>query len=103
MFPIRDDQPRYSTPYVNSFLIGLNLLIFIGEWALDPRSLNALVYQFGVIPAHLTGLLSGSPEYSLLAVAIPFFTSMFLHRSWMHVIGNMWFLYIFGDDIEDYL
>jgi membrane associated rhomboid family serine protease len=103
MLPLRDDQPRYSTPWVNSFLIGLNLLIFLGEAVLDPRSLDLLIHQFGVVPSHAAALLAGSPRYSLLAVALPFFTSMFLHGSWMHVIGNMWFLYIFGDNVEDYL
>ena len=103
MIPIRDDQPRYSTPYINSFLIGLNLLIFLFEASLDPASLKALIYQLGIVPAHLTAFLSGSPNYSPLAIALPFFASMFLHGSWMHVIGNMWFLYIFGDNVEDYL
>src|SRR6266851_1609543 len=103
MIPLRDDQPRYSTPYINSFLIGLNLLIFLFESSLDPQSFKALVDQLGIVPAHLTALLSGSPRYSSLGIALPFFTSMFLHGSWMHVIGNMWFLYIFGDNVEDYL
>jgi membrane associated rhomboid family serine protease len=106
MFPIRDDQPRSSTPYVTYFLIGLNLVIYFFEWMLqvsDPASLKTLVYQFGVVPSHLSALLSGSPRYPLVAVVLPFFTSMFLHGSWMHVIGNMWFLYIFGDNVEDYL
>ena len=103
MIPLRDDQPRYSTPYINSFLIGLNLLIFLFESWLDPDSLRVLVDQLGIVPAHLTAFLTGSPNYSPLAIALPFFTSMFLHGSWMHVIGNMWFLYIFGDNVEDYL
>jgi membrane associated rhomboid family serine protease len=103
MLPIRDDQPRYSTPVVTRFLIVLNVLIFLMEWGLDPKSLNSVVHQFGVVPYHSAVFLSGSPRYSLLAVVLPFFTSMFLHGSWMHVIGNMWFLYIFGDNVEDYL
>jgi membrane associated rhomboid family serine protease len=103
MLPLRDDQPRYSTPWVNSFLIGLNLVIFFFEAALDPRSLDALIHQFGVVPSHLAGFLAGSPKYPLPAVVLPFFTSLFLHGSWLHVIGNMWFLYIFGDNVEDYL
>jgi membrane associated rhomboid family serine protease len=103
MLPIRDDQPRYSTPWLNYFLIGLNLLIFLFEATLDPRSLELLIRQFGVVPSHLSLLLAGSPKYSLLAVLLPFFSSMFLHASWMHVLGNMWFLYIFGDNVEDYL
>jgi membrane associated rhomboid family serine protease len=103
MLPLRDDQPRYSTPWVNSFLIGLNLVIFFFEFTLDPRSLELLIRQFGVVPAHLASFLSGSPRYSLPAVVLPFFTSMFLHGSWLHVLGNMLYLYIFGDNVEDYL
>lgn len=103
MLPIRDDQPRYSTPWVTWFLIALNLLIFFFEATLDRRSLNILISQFGLVPSHLAAFLAGSPRYSLPALALPFLTSMFLHGSWMHVIGNMWFLYIFGDNVEDYL
>lgn len=103
MLPIRDDQPRYSTPWVTRFLIVMNLLIYLFEATLDPRSLNTLVRQFAVVPSHLAALLAGSPKYSLAAVVVPFFTSLFLHASWMHVLGNMWFLWIFGDNVEDYL
>jgi membrane associated rhomboid family serine protease len=103
MLPLRDDQVRYSTPWVNYFLIGLNLAIFFFEASLDRRSLNVLIGEFGVVPGYLSAFLAGSPEYPLLLVVLPFFTSLFLHGSWMHVIGNMWFLYIFGDNVEDYL
>src|SRR5580658_3995233 len=103
MLPLRDDQPRYSTPWVTYFLIGINLLIFFFEATLDPQSLDLLIRQFGVVPSHLAAFLSGSPRYPLPAVVLPFFTSMFLHGSWLHVIGNVWFLYIFGDNVEDYL
>ena len=103
MLPLRDDQPRFSTPWVNYFLIGLNLVIFFLEWSLDPRSLELLARQFGVVPSHVGMFLSGSPKYPFVAIVLPFFTSLFLHGSWMHVIGNMWFLYIFGDNVEDYL
>ena len=103
MLPLRDDQPRYSTPYVTYFLIALNLLIFLFESMLDPASLKGLIYQLGIVPEHLTAFLAGSPKYPLIAVVLPFFTSMFLHGGWLHVIGNMWFLHIFGDNIEDYL
>ena len=103
MFPIRDDQPRYSTPFVNWFLIVLNILIYLFQSMLDPRSSELFAREFGVVPSHLTAFLAGSPNYTLATVLVPFFTSMFLHASWMHVLGNMWFLYIFGDNIEDYL
>ena len=103
MIPIKDDQPRYSTPYVNTFLIAINILVYLFQSLLDPRSGELFARQFGEVPAHLAAFVSGSPRYSLPEVVLPFFTSMFLHGSWMHVLGNMWFLYIFGDNIEDYL
>jgi membrane associated rhomboid family serine protease len=103
MIPIRDDQPRFSTPYVTYFLIGLNLVIFLFEASLAPQSFKALLFQLGMIPAHVTAVLSGGNHVGLTAAFLPALTSMFLHGSWMHVIGNMWFLWIFGDNIEDYL
>jgi membrane associated rhomboid family serine protease len=103
MIPLRDDQPRFSTPFVTYFLIGLNSVIFLFESALTPESFKTLLYQFGMISANITGYLSGSGRLGLAAVLLPALTSMFLHGSWMHVIGNMWFLWIFGDNIEDHL
>ena len=103
MIPVRDDQPRFSTPYVTYFLIGLNLLIFLFEATLTPHNFKVLLFQLGMIPANITGLLSGTHGPGLTAAFLPTLTSMFLHGSWMHVIGNMWFLWIFGDNIEDYL
>ena len=94
MFPIKDDQPRYSTPYVNGFLIALNILVYLFQSSLDPRSYELFARQFGVVPSHLAALLAGSPKYSLGAIIVPFFTSMFLHAGWMHVLGNMWYLYV---------
>lgn len=103
MIPIRDDQPRFSTPYVTYFLIGLNLVIFLFEASLAPQSFKDLLFQLGMIPADITGVLTGTGGVGLTAAFLPALTSMFLHGSWMHVIGNMWFLWIFGDNIEDYL
>ena len=106
MIPLRDDQPSLSTPFVNYFLIALNILVFLFELAVGSQSrgdLNALMYQFGVVPTHEVALLSGTPTFSPTAALLPMLTSMFLHASWGHVIGNMWFLWIFGDNIEDYL
>ncbi len=106
MIPIRDDQPVFSKPYVNYFLIALNILIFVFEYLLGKQSqgqLNALIYTFGVVPRNVVGALGGSAHFNPLAGFIPILTSMFLHAGWLHVIGNMWFLWIFGDNIEDYL
>jgi membrane associated rhomboid family serine protease len=107
MFPIRDDQPRFSTPYVNYFIIALNVFIYLffelpvklqGE-----RYFSALVFEFGFVPQHLVRALEGSPNYSISASLVTVFTSMFLHADLFHIIGNLWFLWIFGDNVEDYL
>jgi len=106
MFPLRDDQPVFSTPYITYFLIALNLVIYFFEWQLGMQgrgALNSLVMQFGVIPRVEIGLLTGTPVFSPMGAFVPILTSMFLHASWGHVISNMWMLYLFGDNIEDYL
>ena len=106
MFPIRDDQPSFSKPFVNYFIIGLNVLVFIFELTVQfqgPRALDALVFQFGVVPEHFERALTGAPNYTIPGTFLTIFTSMFLHAGWLHIIGNMWFLWIFGDNVEDYL
>jgi hypothetical protein len=106
MIPLKDDQPRYSTPYVNYFLIALNTVIFIMELMIGSRGqsrLNDLMFTFGMVPAQVTSALGGHGPAGLAGAFIPILTSMFLHASWLHIIGNMWVLYIFGDNIEDYL
>jgi membrane associated rhomboid family serine protease len=106
MFPIRDDQPRYSTPWVNYFIIGLNTVVFLFELSIQmqgPRALESLVFQFGVVPQHFASALAGSPTYPIPTTLLTILTSMFLHGGWLHIIFNMWFLWIFGDNIEDYL
>jgi membrane associated rhomboid family serine protease len=89
MFPIRDTQPSYSKPVVTSVIIAINILIFLYEASLDPYTQNAFIEQYGLVPLH----------FHISAI----FTSMFMHGGWLHVLGNMWFLWIFGDNIEDIL
>jgi len=101
MLPIRDDTPRSTTPFINYFLIVLNLLIFFYEWIQGPRFMQGFEYQFAFVPRNLTGWVSGSVPAGVALV--PFISSMFLHANWWHVIGNMWFLRIFGDNVEDRL
>jgi membrane associated rhomboid family serine protease len=103
MLPLKDDQPRYSTPFVNGFLIALNILIFAYQATLGRVAGDRFAMLYGEVPSHLFAFLHGSHRYTPEQVVLPFFTSMFLHGGWMHVLGNMWFLYIFGDNIEDYL
>jgi membrane associated rhomboid family serine protease len=106
MIPLRDDQPSFSTPFVNYFLIALNVLVYLWEisvGARSPRLLNAFVMQFGLVPRHAIAVLEGHSHSSPATAIVPFFTSMFLHASFMHVAGNMLFLWIFGDNVEDFL
>src|SRR5262249_42865897 len=106
MIPVRDDQPRFSTPYITYFIVALNVVVFLFEWWVrlqDERALSGFMYEFGVVPRHVTAVFGGSAHYSLAGAFVPILTSMFLHASWLHIIGNMWVLWIFGDNIEDYL
>ena len=106
MIPIRDDTPRFSTPFVTYFIIALNTLAFLFELSVSeqgPRALNGLIYHFGVVPSRFDHIVAAWPASSLTGLFLPVLTSMFLHASWLHLIGNMWFLWIFGDNIEDYL
>lgn len=105
-FPIRDDQPTFSTPYITYFLIALNLLIYLLEFQLqhqNPGAARALVFQFATVPRREIGFLTGVPVFSPVGALLPIITSMFLHADWLHVITNMWMLWLFGDNIEDYL
>jgi membrane associated rhomboid family serine protease len=106
-FPIRDDQPVFSRPYVNYFIIALNVAVFVFfELPLQfqgPRAFAGLIFQFGLVPQDLTQALAGSTGYPLGANVLTILTSMFMHASWRHILGNMWILWIFGDNVEDRL
>jgi membrane associated rhomboid family serine protease len=93
MFPIRDHNPSGRTPFVTYALIAANVIVFVAYWPFVTSDYQlALFYDaWGVVPARVA---QGSDGYSLL-------TSMFLHGGWMHLLGNMLFLWIFGDNMED--
>jgi membrane associated rhomboid family serine protease len=101
MFPIRDDAPRSTTPYVNYFLIALNIAIFLFEASLPRHSRQLFEMEFALVPHNLLGWASGVVPAGYAFP--PIITSMFLHASWPHVLLNMWGLYIFGDNVEDRL
>lgn len=103
MIPLKDDTPRLTTPYVTYFLIALNTVVFVFEQVLDRPAHDAFLAQFGLVPARLTAAVHGSPGASLGFGVLTIFTSMFLHAGWIHIISNMWVLWIFGDNIEDHL
>jgi membrane associated rhomboid family serine protease len=105
MFPIRDDAPRSTTPFINYFLILLNIAIFLFEWSLQlsggARARADFEMQFAFVPEHVAAWMKG---YLPASVAfVPFLSSMFLHASLPHVLLNMWGLAIFGDNVEDRL
>lgn len=119
MLPLKDDTPRLTTPYITYVLLALNTIVFLFELSIDRQGANALsqfVQVFGVVPARVTVVLfnHGYVPWNLIgalgtryvppmAAILPIFTSMFLHASWLHLIFNMWALWIFGDNVEDYL
>lgn len=93
MFPIRDHNPSERTPFVTYALIALNILVFLAELPAmgDDYALAAFFDRWAMVPAEVT---AGENTYSVL-------TSMFVHASLMHIAGNMLFLWIFGDNLED--
>ena len=112
MFPYRDENQTQRTPIINYLLIALNVIVWLFvEGAGSPMALARAVCDLGLIPGELTGALPPGTRFpmgdGLMCLTDPgrqishVFTSMFLHGSWMHLIGNMWFLWVFGDNIED--
>ncbi|MFN4087560.1 MAG: rhomboid family intramembrane serine protease [Alphaproteobacteria bacterium] len=101
MIPIHDDNPTSITPVVTIALIAANVLVFLWELTLPPAGLQAAFYAFGLVPSVLTGESRLPADLAAIPPAASIFTSMFLHGGWMHLIGNMLYLWIFGNNIED--
>jgi membrane associated rhomboid family serine protease len=91
MFPIKDTAPRRTFPFVNYILIAVNVAVFVYE--LVSPDFERLILTYGFTPQNF--------DIFNLSTYVPVFTSMFLHGSFFHIISNMWFLYIFGDNVED--
>lgn len=92
IFPYKDDNPRVLIPYVTYGIIGLNILVFFHQFNMGPSHtelVNEFLYSFGLIPA----------QFSFFSM----FTSMFIHGGFAHILGNLWFLWIFGDNVESSL
>jgi membrane associated rhomboid family serine protease len=101
MFPLRDDIPSRRASIVTWTIVGANVLVFVYQLTLPEQGIQQLFYLFGIVPARFLhpawAERVGFPDASLL----PFFTSMFLHGGFFHVLSNMWSLWIFGDNVED--
>ena len=93
MFPLYDENPTRSTPYFTYGLIGINSLVFLHEISLSGEQLQSFLQMYAVIPVQFTN--NFSQEWNTL------FTSQFLHGGWWHLISNMLFLWVFGNNVED--
>jgi membrane associated rhomboid family serine protease len=102
LFPLRDHNPRLRFPAVTLLLIAVNVLVFVYQLYLGPEAGRDLVLAAGAIPYEIVNWVDIRPR-NLLPLPGSIFTSMFLHGGWMHLIGNMWFLWIFGDNVEERL
>ncbi len=91
MFPLWDTVPSLRKPYVNYIIIWINIIVFIYELTIDPRQLMNFFYNFGFVPVKFFSTFN----------PVPLITHMFIHGGWLHIIGNLWFLKIFGDNVED--
>ncbi len=111
MFPYKDDNPTLRTPYVTFLLIGLNVAVWllIQGMGTEPR-LSASICELGLIPGDVLGRLPpGTPvqmgsfpcETGSPTAWFSPFSSMFMHGGWLHLIGNVWFLWVFGNNVED--
>jgi membrane associated rhomboid family serine protease len=106
MFPIDDDNPIRITPYVTYGLVAANVLIFMYELTFSEQGLTRFFSQWAVVPSQLTGAIIGNP-HPILPIGPPeiltLISAQFLHAGFLHVAGNMLFLWIFGNNVEDQL
>jgi membrane associated rhomboid family serine protease len=98
MIPLRDDNPSRTVPFITRGFIFLNVLAFVYELTLTDGT-HEFIREWGVVPGRLFAALTGPTSLPLELLTL--LTSMFLHGGWLHLIGNMWYLWIFGDNVED--
>jgi membrane associated rhomboid family serine protease len=100
MIPIKDDNPTRTFPIINYALILINVAVFVYQATLPPHAYKAFVMANATVPMRIPEFLAGYLGFKM--AFYPMFTSMFLHGGLMHLLGNMLFLYVFGDNVEDY-
>ena len=100
-FPLFDDNPSRRTPWIAWAIIAICVLVFFWQQSLPPQSERLAFYQFGFVPAHASGAALLPPEIVVIPAWATVVTAMFLHGGWMHIGGNMLYLWIFGDNVED--
>lgn len=101
MFPISDDNPSHIRPYVTYVFIALCVVAFVWQVSLGEEAGEVAIFRLGMIPARLFGFAETNPELATVPAWATVFTSMFMHGGLMHLGGNMLFLWIFGDNVED--
>jgi hypothetical protein len=99
MIPLKDDNPTRSFPFVNIGLILANVAMFVYQVSMPARVAQAFILHNATIPARIPAAIAGHAPFDL--AFFPLLTSMFLHSGLMHILGNMLFLWIFGDNVED--
>jgi membrane associated rhomboid family serine protease len=100
MIPLNDLNPRRSFPVMTLLLIAANVAVFVHQITLPAAAGDAFVKTYALTPSHIQLALEGH-RYTAFQAFLPLFTCMFLHGGFLHIIGNMWFLWIFGDNVED--
>jgi membrane associated rhomboid family serine protease len=100
--PLRDHNPRARFPATTALIVAANVLIFVLTWLAGPYAQHAIALSGGAIPWEIIHNVDVYPK-DLVPLPGTIWTSMFLHGGWMHLIGNMWFLWLFGDNVEDAL
>ena len=96
MIPLRDTIPSQNRPVMTWLLVLINILVFLYQLTLTPESSHGLNLEFGLTPVRYF-----NPDQSWFSKLIPFLSYLFLHEGWLHLIGNMWALWLFGDNVED--
>ena len=101
MIPLHDDNPTEIVPLLTIAFIVICVLVFFWQMSLGGQGNQAAVFSLGVIPAVLLNKSSLPPELALIPAELTVFTSMFMHGGFMHLAGNMLYLWIFGNNVED--
>ena len=103
MIPLKNLSRRLTFPAMTLLLIIANVLVFVYQVSLPDRAAEAFINLYGMVPARVLLAFAGQHHVSFEQALLPLCTSMFLHGGWLHILGNMWFLWIFGGQVEDRL